>query len=175
MLKVRNHIKNEIYFDFIFKWEYVLSKKIRVESETIIDIINLEAIDSFEGLKQSLKANYKNSPYCFCYYTPKCEINNAIIVNEELCLQMNFCYNDHQAALLHEFGHFYGYTEYGRDILDKNVTLSEWIADSFVLNLGMGNELISVLQKMNDSGFYSYDYCENAINWRIDKLTERTK
>lgn len=57
MLKICNHIKNEIYFDFIFKWEYVLSKKIRVESETIIDIINLKAIDSFEELKQSLKAN----------------------------------------------------------------------------------------------------------------------
>ena len=175
MLKIRNHIESEIYQDFISKWKNILAQEILVKSETIIDIISSKTVDCFYSLRQSLKANYIDSPYCFCFYQPKCEIDNVIVVNEELCKMMNFYRGEHHAALLHEFGHFYAYNEYGRGIIENNVTLSETLADNFVFKLGMGKELISVLHKMRDSGFYTIDYCKNAINWRIDKLIERDK
>lgn len=173
MIKIHNHIENKIYDDFISEFENLINQNIVEKSETTINIISSKMIDSFCELKQTLKTDYGSSPYCFCYNIPNCEIKHVIIVNEELCKTMNFSRSDHYAALLHEIGHFWAIQEYGKNILDNNISLSEYLSDKFVLKLGMGKELISVLQKMSASGFYTPDYCKNAIDWRIDRLTDK--
>ena len=172
MIKFENETGILIYDDFITIWAERINTLFCSESDFEIHIITLHQLhNTYHYLEDMSKENYEDSPYG-CIYDGKFEnqVNNVVIVHTDLTKILDLDKNEQMACLLHEIGHLSYYLDYG-NMLGNNIQWKEFISDCFVKNIGVGNDLKSALSKLAQSGLYSQEYCDNALIWRIDQLS----
>lgn len=80
---------------------------------------------------------------------------SGIVINEELCTQLNLTINDKFAAIAHEIGHIIFFF-----LEDKQID-EELKADEFACKIGLSVELCGLLKKMIEANIYN----ETNINY----------
>lgn len=100
------------------------------------------------------------------------ETNNAqdtisgIIINEELCSQLELTTNDKLAAIAHEIGHIIYF------FLENKPIDEELKADEFACKIGLSRELLGLLGKMKKANII--DVCTLIENFFSVLQTEYT-
>lgn len=171
MISFKNDTSFVLYDEFISKWSFIINKSFSTERYFCIHIITLEQLHKNYGyLIKCSYENYDDSPYG-CIYDAGFEdqVSNVIIVNVEFLNKLRFTSDECMACVLHEVGHLYYYLEYSK-VGGNNISIKELMSDCFVKSLGAGNDLKSALTKLTQSGLFTKEYCEGAIDWRIDRL-----
>lgn len=118
--------------------------------------INVHTIDEYKDLlkitsKLPIIENVDKDLFG-CYVLK--ETNNAqdtisgIIINEELCSQLELTTNDKLAAIAHEIGHIIYY------FLENKPIDEELKADEFACKIGLSRELLGLLGKMKKANIY---------------------
>lgn len=105
--------------------------------------ISIYNSDYKEGnIVQQLESTYNDSPYI-------CDVKNSEIMrSESICSTCNFTQEEEFALIAHELGHF---NVRLNNIKCNDVQEEEYKADEYAVNLGLGNELKSALEKIRKS------------------------
>lgn len=172
MITFKNCTDIELFDKFISLWSIQINESCSTNRDFCIHFITLEQLHcEYYYLEEYSCENYEDSPYG-CIYDAGFDnqVNNVIIVNVELVNKLDFSSDECIACILHEIGHLQYYIEYAKKS-GNNVSLKELMADCFAKKLGRGNDLKSALTKLSHSGLFTKEYCEGAIDWRIDRLS----
>ncbi len=106
----------------------------------------------------------------FGYYILK-ETNDAkdtisgIIINEELCSQLELTTKDKLAAIAHEIGHIIIF------FLENKPIDEELKADEFACKIGLSIELLGLLEKIKKANIYN-ETASKYLEWRLMIIKE---
>ena len=105
----------------------------------------------------------------FAYYLKKesicaSTIYAEIIVNEDLCIKLQLTKNELFAAIAHEIGHIIMFFHTEKEQFQGQA--EEIYCDTYACRIGLSDSLITLLNKMIDSGLYS----ESIINEMHNRL-----
>lgn len=119
--------------------------------------INVHTIDEYKDLLEitpKIPVVKNIDKHLFGCYVLK-ETNDAIdtisgiIINEELCSQLQLSANDKLAAIAHEIGHIFFF------FLENKPIEEELKADEFACKIGLSIELLELLEKIKGANIYN--------------------
>lgn len=90
---------------------------------------------------------------------------SGIIINEELCSQLELTTKDKLAAIAHEIGHIFFF-------FLKNKPIDEELkADEFACKMGLSIELLGLLEKIKKANIYD-EATSKYLEWRLMIIKE---
>ena len=164
MMKFNNQYGIKSFDDFYHYFAYKIAINWTELMHETIDVYNEMHLKDFMTNPKSLMNRdvINDSPYMsFCFRKTVNGYENDIIENTDLCQKLQLTDKEKFALIAHELGHFIERKSHRGDGSNKE----EIACDEYVVELGLGNALISALRKIVDANICSED--------KNDKIKER--
>ena len=112
---------------------------------------------------ESNRKNIEDTPMCYDFEgsTPNSvEIRVWIVINLKFCEELCFTQYEIMGAIAHEFGHMFN----SFSTTKREGQEGEVYADQYASKFGLGNELLSALERMSKSNLFSHEVKDQIIN-----------